>query len=103
MNTTTVSKNAPKTPAKSNGSPSPTEDHAGEQPAATTTAAPSVPTTTATDKKPVTVMLTERLHKRVKTTAELSGVSLSDLVEEQLPAVVKARLPGLLTKLDTGD
>ena len=103
MNTTTVSKlNPNKSTAKTNGSPT-TEatDHPAEAAASTGAAAPSVVTTPASDKKPVTVMLSESLHKRAKITAELSGVSLSDLVEAQLKVVVKERLPGLLAKLDT--
>ena len=55
----------------------------------------------APDKKPVTVMVTEALHRKAKITAELSGKSLSDLVEAQLKIVVKEKLPGLLAGLDT--
>jgi hypothetical protein len=105
MNQTNVSKLTPtKAPAKSNGSPTTdATDPQAEVAAAAPTVTTTVTTTPASDKKPVTVMLSEHLHKRVKITAELSGVSLSDLVEEQLKIVVKERLPGLLAKLDTGD
>jgi predicted HicB family RNase H-like nuclease len=53
-------------------------------------------------KKPVTVMLSPALHRRVKVMAELSGSSLSDLVESQIESLVKERLPGLLASLETG-
>lgn len=102
MPQTNFSKTTPKsTTSPKNGSPS--EDHTGEQPSAsTTTAGPSTPTApTATDKKPITVLVSESLHRKVKVLAELSGTSLSELVEEQLRVVVKERLPGLLAKLDT--
>lgn len=48
------------------------------------------------DKKCVTVMVPENLHRKVKVLAELSGTSLSDLVEEMIDKTVKARLPRLL-------
>lgn len=51
------------------------------------------------DKKPVTVMIPEALHMRAKVMAELSGVSLSELVEEMIDKTVKARLPKLLAGL----
>lgn len=50
-------------------------------------------------KKMVTVMLTAEMHKRAKVLAELSGTSLSNLVEELVERVVKSRLPGLLAGL----
>jgi hypothetical protein len=101
MNTTTASKIPSQKTTPKNGSPTTEATDHPEQP---TTAAPSTPTPPAApaiEKKPVTVMLTETLHRKVKITAELSGISLSDLVEEQLKTVVKERLPGLLAKLDT--
>jgi hypothetical protein len=102
MNTTTASKIPSQKTTPKNGSPTTdATDHPEQTAASTTSATPSVPTTPAADKKPVTVMLTESLHRKVKITAELSGISLSDLVEEQLKTVVKERLPGLLAKLDT--
>lgn len=50
-------------------------------------------------KKMISVMLTPELHKRAKVLAELSGTSLSDLVEEVVARTVKSRLPGLLVGL----
>lgn len=106
MTTSNVSKITPNktTSTKGNGSPSSDTPDQPEQPTASTastTPSATTPTPTASDKKPVTVMIPEVLHKRAKITAELSGVSLSDLVEEQLRAVVRVRLPGLLAGLDT--
>lgn len=51
------------------------------------------------DKKTVTVMIPEGLHTRAKVMAELSGVSLSELVEEMIDKTVKARLPKLIAGL----
>jgi hypothetical protein len=97
MNTTTQHKTAPKTPSKPNGTS--TTEHP-EQPTAHTTPVATAP---ASDKKPVTVMIPEGLHRKVKVLAELSGTSLSDLVEGQLKTLVKERLPGLLASLDSGE
>jgi hypothetical protein len=97
MNTTNVSKITPNKPTPKNGTGSP--DHPESTAASATPAAPSATTAPAPDKKPITVMVTESLHRKAKITAELSGVSLSDLIEAQLRVVVKERLPGLLSQL----
>lgn len=91
MTTTTPTKSTTNK-TKSNG-----EEHSHE-PAASTNPTPSP--TTAPDKKPVTVMIPEALHRKVKVLAELSGTSLSDLVETEMKALVKTKLPGLLAGLD---
>jgi hypothetical protein len=93
---TPASKSTSKNPNKTNGS----TDHPDQTPAQTNTAAPIPTVTTVSDKKPVTVMLPDTLHRKVKITAELSGLSLSDLVEAQLKIVVKERLPGRLAALN---
>jgi predicted HicB family RNase H-like nuclease len=90
-NTTTPTKLAT-TKTKSNG-----EEHSQEPVASTS---PTPPPTTAPDKKPITVLVSEQTHRKVKITAELSGVSLSDLVEAQLKILVKEKLPALLAGLD---
>lgn len=90
-NTTTPNKPAT-TKTKSNG-----EDHSQEPVASTSTTSS---TTAAPEKKPVTVMLSEQLHRKAKITAELSGTSLSDLIETEMKALVKNKLPGLLAGLD---
>lgn len=92
MTTTTTPNKPTNTKAKSNG-----EDHSQEPVVSTTI---TTPTTAAPEKKPVTVMIPEVLHRKAKITAELSGTSLSDLVEAQLKAVVKEKLPGLLAGLE---
>lgn len=93
-NTTATSKSAtPKT--KSNGT---SPEETSEQ--AVTSTSPTPSTTTAPEKKPVTVMIPEALHRKVKVLAELSGTSLSDLVETEMKALVKTKLPGLLAGLD---
>lgn len=94
MTNATASKStSTKTSNKPNGS---TQEPTTE-PVTASTAAPSPAPTEA--RKPITVMVGEVLHRKVKITAELSGISLSDLVEEQLRTIVKERLPGLLASL----
>lgn len=93
-NTTTPNKSTTNK-AKSNGT---TPEETSEQSAAASSPTPSP--TPAPEKKPVTVMIPESLHKRAKITAELSGMSLSDLVESQLKILVKEKLPALLAGLD---
>jgi len=51
------------------------------------------------DKKPITVMVPESLARKAKVMAELEGRSLSELVEENLEALVKRRLPKLLASI----
>lgn len=93
-NTTTPNKSTP-TKTKSNGT---TPEETSEQSAAAPTPTPSA--TTAPEKKPITVLVSDQTHRKAKITAELSGVSLSDLVEGQLKILVKERLPALLAGLD---
>jgi len=47
--------------------------------------------------------VSDQTHRKAKITAELSGVSLSDLVERQLKILVKEKLPALLAGLNMGD
>lgn len=93
MTTTTTPNKPTNTKAKSNG-----EDHSQEPVVSTSTTSPTTP---APEKKPVTVMIPEALHRKVKVLAELSGTSLSDLVETEMKALVKNKLPGLLAGLET--
>lgn len=93
MTTTTTTPKSTTTKPKSNGT---TSEETSEQSAA----APSPTATSAPEKKPVTVMIPEALHRKVKVLAELSGTSLSDLVETEMKALVKSKLPGLLAGLD---
>ncbi|GMV15483.1 MAG: hypothetical protein AMXMBFR56_37070 [Polyangiaceae bacterium] len=95
MTTTTTTPKATSTKTKSNGTnPEETAEQSAAAPSTTST------TTTAPDKKPVTVMIPEALHRKVKVLAELSGTSLSDLVEAEMRALVKSKLPALLAGLD---
>lgn len=96
-NTTTNTKPTP-TKTKSNGT---NPEETTEQSAAPTNPTPSP--TPAPEKKPITVLVSDQTHRKAKITAELSGVSLSDLVEGQLKILVKEKLPALLAGLDTGD
>jgi hypothetical protein len=93
MTTTTTTNKPTTTKAKSNG-----EEQSQDPAASTTPAIP--PTSAAPDKKPVTVMIPEALHRKVKVLAELSGSSLSDLIETEMKALVKSKLPGLLAGLE---
>lgn len=93
-NTTTTNKSTI-TKTKSNGTnPEETSEQSAAAPSPTST------TTTAPEKKPLTVLVSEQTHRKAKITAELSGVSLSDLVEAQLKILVKEKLPALLAGLD---
>jgi len=71
-----------------------------EQSAASTSPT-STPAAPAPEKKPLTVMVSESTFRKSKILSQLSGTSLSDLVESQLKAIVKERLPGLLAGLDS--
>lgn len=102
-NTTPSKATSTKTTSKANGSS--TGEHPDQPPVPEGTSTPSASSATpasapAPDKKPVTVMIPEALHRKVKITAELSGQSLSDIVEEQLKIIVRERLPGLLAGLE---
>jgi len=97
-NTTTTNKSTITSKTKSNGT---NTEETSEQSAASTSPTPSP--TTAPEKKPITVLVSDQTHRKAKITAELSGVSLSDLVEGQLKILVKEKLPALLAGLDTGD
>jgi hypothetical protein len=92
MTTTTTPSKSTTTKTKSNG-----EDHS-QEPVVSTSPTPST-TTPAPEKKPVTVMIPEALHRKVKLLAELSGTSLSDLIETEMKALVKSKLPALLAGL----
>lgn len=96
MTTTTTPSKPTNTKAKSNGT---NPEETSEQSAAAPSPTPTT-TTAAPEKKPVTVMLSEQLHRKAKITAELSGTSLSDLIETEMKALVKNKLPGLLAGLD---
>lgn len=95
MTTTPTTPKPATTKPKTNGT---TSEETSDQSAAAPSPTPS--TTTAADKKPITVLVSEQTHRKAKITAELSGVSLSDLVEAQLKILVKDKLPGLLAGLD---
>lgn len=96
MITTTTPNKSTITKTKTNGTnPGETSEQSGA-----TTSPGAATTPTAPEKKPLTVLLSEQTHRKAKITAELSGVSLSDLVEAQLKILVKEKLPALLAGLD---
>ena len=95
MTTPSTNKSTNKNTPRANGLPDPSAEAVPQTGTVATSPTPSA----SPDKKPVTVMVTESLHRKAKITAELSGISLSDLIEAQLRVIVKDRLPGLLLQL----
>jgi len=98
MTTTTTNKSTITSKPKNNGT---NPEETSEQSVASTNPTPSP--TTAPEKKPITVTVSDSLFRKSKILSQLSGKSLSELVEEQLKFVVKERLPALLAGLDVGE
>jgi len=48
-------------------------------------------------------MLSSHLWRQAKAVADLSGTNLSSLLETEIRALVRARLPGLLAGLDASE
>lgn len=96
MTNTTTNTKPTITKTKSNGEETSERSAASTNPGAATTP-------TAPEKKPITVTVSDSLFRKSKILSQLSGKSLSELVEEQLKVVVKERLPALLAGLDVGE
>jgi hypothetical protein len=100
MNQTNVSKNAPKSLSKSNGSPSMDATEHPEQPVAAANIEPAAPAQAATSLRMVSISLPPGVHTKLKLLSSLTDRSISDIATEAVTKVIQAELRAALAKVD---